>query len=312
MKKLKTNTNNIAKPVGVAAHGDPEKNNGITLIALIITIIVMLILVAVTINVALNGGLIEKARTAGEQTQKQVEKEELITIAIGAYSSKNDSVTLSELTGAISTEKYEYDSGKSNEDKYVVKGKKSGTIWQIDLKTAEVTEYKENLGIYYKIAYVYSNTNDGLIGTHKMYFINDSVVYYSLIYSGTMDMEISGFMTTDTSQMNFAQDYESFSQQMDGENVTFEKTDEALNYSPQLYGETGIYTNALYTLDGTLTLLPYNIQITGENMYRCSSSNPLPVGDLIDITTHFGVTVGEKSLTWTDGNTYYLVEANDI
>ena len=109
---------------------------GITLIALIITIIVMLILVAVTINVALNGGLIEKARTAGEQTQKQVEKEELITIAIGAYSSKNDSVTLSELTGAISTEKYEYDSGKSNEDKYVVKGKKSGTIWQIDLKTA--------------------------------------------------------------------------------------------------------------------------------------------------------------------------------
>ena len=120
-----------------------KNENGITLIALIITIIVMLILVGVTINVALNGGLFDKAKNASEQTQKQVEKEELITIAIGAYSSKNNSVTLSELTGAISTEKYEYDSGKSNENVYVIKGKKSGTIWQIDLKTAEVKEYEE-------------------------------------------------------------------------------------------------------------------------------------------------------------------------
>ena len=34
-----------------------KKQNGITLIALIITVIVMLILVGVTVNVALNGGL---------------------------------------------------------------------------------------------------------------------------------------------------------------------------------------------------------------------------------------------------------------
>ena len=64
-----------------------NKQNGITLIALIITIIVMLILVGVTINVALNGGLFDKAKTAGEQTQKQVEKEELITAMVGAYNS---------------------------------------------------------------------------------------------------------------------------------------------------------------------------------------------------------------------------------
>ena len=47
-------------------------NNGITLIALIITIIVMLILVAVTISMAVNGGLFEKAANAGRQTNEAV------------------------------------------------------------------------------------------------------------------------------------------------------------------------------------------------------------------------------------------------
>ena len=42
--------------------GDKQMNNenGITLIALIITIIIMLILVAVTINMLLSGGIVRK------------------------------------------------------------------------------------------------------------------------------------------------------------------------------------------------------------------------------------------------------------
>ena len=43
---------------------------GITLVALIITIIVMLILVGVSITVAMNGGLFDKATTAREGTLK--------------------------------------------------------------------------------------------------------------------------------------------------------------------------------------------------------------------------------------------------
>ena len=46
-----------------------KKQNGITLIALIITIIVMLILVGVTINVALNGGLISTTQKAAKETE---------------------------------------------------------------------------------------------------------------------------------------------------------------------------------------------------------------------------------------------------
>ena len=62
-----------------------NKEKGITLIALIITIIVMLILVGVTINVALNGGLFQKAKSAADGTQKQVSKEQLISAMVAAY-----------------------------------------------------------------------------------------------------------------------------------------------------------------------------------------------------------------------------------
>ena len=79
-----------------------KKQNGITLIALIITVIVMLILVGVTINVALNGGLFEKAETAKLQTEKAVEEEQLMTAIVTAYDAKTgvvDKTTLqTELT----------------------------------------------------------------------------------------------------------------------------------------------------------------------------------------------------------------------
>lgn len=52
-----------------------QKNKGITLIALVITIIVMLILVAVTINIAINGGLFDYAKVASSKTEKAKEDE---------------------------------------------------------------------------------------------------------------------------------------------------------------------------------------------------------------------------------------------
>ena len=57
-----------------------KNQKGITLVALIITIIVMLILVAVTISIALNGGIFEKARDASEKTLK-AQLEEAVMLA---------------------------------------------------------------------------------------------------------------------------------------------------------------------------------------------------------------------------------------
>ena len=55
-----------------------EQNKGITLIALVITIIVMLILVGVTITMAVDGGLFEKARSAATRTNEAKKQELLI------------------------------------------------------------------------------------------------------------------------------------------------------------------------------------------------------------------------------------------
>ena len=52
-----------------------KKDNGITLIALIITIIIMLILVAVSVSILINSGLIGKAREAGKDTKSAYEEE---------------------------------------------------------------------------------------------------------------------------------------------------------------------------------------------------------------------------------------------
>ena len=62
----------------------------ITLIALIITIIVMLILVGVTVTVSLNGGLFTTAKNATNQTQLELDKEQLLEIALGAMDNEGN------------------------------------------------------------------------------------------------------------------------------------------------------------------------------------------------------------------------------
>ncbi|MBO4815371.1 MAG: hypothetical protein J5507_00020 [Clostridia bacterium] len=150
-----------------------KKQNGITLIALIITIIVMLILVAVTINVALNGGLFDKAENAKNLTQKEVEREELISIAMGLYDI-DSGITQNELVTELSklNNNYVVDTDKTAENfKYVVTAK-SGTIWEINLKTAEVKEYKkQDLGYSFKL----SDLDNAYIETDS-----DSVSYFDI------------------------------------------------------------------------------------------------------------------------------------
>ena len=66
-----------------------KKHDGITLIALVITIIVMLILVAVTINFALEGDLFKLARNSSRRTKLESEREELLAAAMGEMDDGN-------------------------------------------------------------------------------------------------------------------------------------------------------------------------------------------------------------------------------
>ena len=141
--------------------------NGITLIALIITVIVMLILVGVTITVALNGGVFETANKAATETQKEAERERLTEIALANYNVSEGKITsaddlASKIESSLGLKK---DADKTTETKLVVKGK--DTLWQIDLITAEVKEKNSVTGVAYKAvdggAYIIITSADKIV-----------------------------------------------------------------------------------------------------------------------------------------------------
>ena len=90
------------------------QKTGITLIALVITIIVMLILVAVTISMAINGGLFEKAGKATGDTKNAMDAEQQladgrIQIDGKVYESIDDYLAGKEAA-------LDYDKTKTNDD----------------------------------------------------------------------------------------------------------------------------------------------------------------------------------------------------
>ena len=107
-----------------------NKQKGITLIALVITIIVMLILVAVTISMAINGGLFEKAGKATGDTKNAMDAEQQladgrIQIAGKVYESIDDYLAGKEAV-------LDYDKTKTNDDGTL----KSNAKYESDGKTA--------------------------------------------------------------------------------------------------------------------------------------------------------------------------------
>ena len=107
-----------------------KTQNGITLIALVITIIVMLILVAVTISMAINGGLFEKAGKATGNTRNAMDAEQQladgrIQIAGKVYESIDDYLAGKEAV-------LDYDKTKTNDDGTL----KSNAKYESDGKTA--------------------------------------------------------------------------------------------------------------------------------------------------------------------------------
>ena len=126
-----------------------KKENGITLVALIITIIVMLILVAVTINVAINGGLFNRAQTAKVQTEIESEKELINQAAAVAMmmDRENGIITKDNLTEALNKSKPE-----------------NTTIEVLEEKVENETNFV--IGFVEKDRY-YKLTQDGKIGAYE-------------------------------------------------------------------------------------------------------------------------------------------------
>ena len=90
-----------------------ETQRGITLIALVITVIVMLILVLVTLDIATEGGLINRAQEAKEGTIKATERETLLAAIVGSYDEKTGEIEFSKLKEELGTD-WDVDEGDSN------------------------------------------------------------------------------------------------------------------------------------------------------------------------------------------------------
>ena len=119
-----------------ATGGSLKENNGITLIALIITIILMLILASITVNVAINGGLFGYAKKAKDSTEIASEKETVQKANIIAEgTSKTGRITVEEMQKAIDQVINEgtataIDSGET----IVVKFNESNRYYEVDNK----------------------------------------------------------------------------------------------------------------------------------------------------------------------------------
>ena len=94
-----------------------KKNQGITLIALIITIIIMLILVAVTVSIIINSGIIGKAQKAKSDTQTAYTEES----SLGDSININGTIyTMDEYLNVVNSSSLGEGYGLSNDGTYFV------------------------------------------------------------------------------------------------------------------------------------------------------------------------------------------------
>lgn len=143
-----------------------KNNNGITLIALVITIIIMLILIAVTIRIASDGNLFKHAANATSKTKAEAERENAmindeldptISNIVGEQTTETPTVTLIHFT--IAGTPYDAEEGMTWEDwiantNYNTNGFKpdglGGVLFRDGeyVKSVRITDTISNNGVY--------------------------------------------------------------------------------------------------------------------------------------------------------------------
>ena len=118
-------------------------NKGITLIALIITIVVMLILTGVTLSVTLgDNGLVNKAKTASDEMQKAMDKEELLSMVMGAYDAVTGEINSVALVNKITAKGWTFD-----ETTNLVTNGDGKAIAYVNTTTGAITDASTNIDI---------------------------------------------------------------------------------------------------------------------------------------------------------------------
>ena len=145
-----------------------KTQEGITLVALIITIIILLILATVTIMSITGDGIISKSRQAKIEYEKGKQEEEGL---LSGYLSKMDEISLGESSGSNggSTESGEENSGDDNSSGDNSENNKPNTISKSEAFVGYYADVDGNGtvdGIIYADLAI-GNTGDGEWGTNR-------------------------------------------------------------------------------------------------------------------------------------------------
>lgn len=109
------------------------RKNGITLIALVVTIIILLILAGISINIAINGGIIKRTMDSKEKSEIAKEKETISISGLTVQSGNEGKITSSELENEINTElNGETTATVHGNGPFYIKYKNSGRIYTLN------------------------------------------------------------------------------------------------------------------------------------------------------------------------------------
>ena len=139
-----------------------QGQKGITLVALIITVIILLILATVSINLVINGGIIDKTKSAVDKYSEEEELEQIKLAVISAQMIGNGFLTKgnldTELQAHFNDNKTVEDSSNGwNYKSYKID--KEGNVEKILPKEYQQLEYIESTGIQYIDTNVIPNEN---------------------------------------------------------------------------------------------------------------------------------------------------------
>ena len=164
----------------------PKKEQGITVIALIVAVIILVLLASISIGV-LNNGLIDHAGSAKENTEIAGEKEILKqSILVATVKSKYNSFTQTSLQNAIDTNIGEKGKAKvsDEEDRIVVRFIDSNRYYEIDDK-GNIKDYEP-----------YVDTTPGTLAKNEndefmIESIEDLVAFSAMVNGGYSNADIS-------------------------------------------------------------------------------------------------------------------------
>ena len=285
-----------------------NKQKGITLIALIITIIVMLILVGVTVSVALNGGLFSKAEEATTKTKMTTVKEQL-EIAKAMAIADNNGKALEDYS-VITVEKLDgLDENIKNEFKDKIFVTDTGEVCYNpeNVTDAEEKAWFEEVGInpnqgkkeeFYGVAYVAYSINDSS-DSITVYLLDNGICVTSK-YGASRYSKNGNKIEMLGEKYSLSEDYQTLELEdgSDEYQIFTRNENDRYEYSknPVQHTTYKIYINAFYENEDGDIIITTDSEVVGEGTFE----------ELIS----YGATVSEdgKTVTSPYGEIFTLIE----